>query len=365
MKRLLGPLLLAVLVIGVGAAIFFSVTQQVALSQVVTVKGLIGSEKEAFFTDPKVVEALRKGGVEVQYTKAGSRTIANTDLSKYDFAFPAGVPAASQIRKTHPSAKAYDEFFTPMVVASWKVIADILVDNGYAVKQGGYYTLDMAKYLDLVNKNTRWSALNNSSAYSVNKSILISSTDVTQSNSAAMYLSLASYVANGNNVVQSEEDVQRVLPLVGPLFLKQGFTEYSSEVPFQDYVSMGPGKAPMVMIYESQYINQAAQPNGISNDMALIYPEPTIYSKHTLVALTPNGQKLGELLQNDPELQRLAVENGFRNTKTELFKQVKKDHNLTLPDTLINVIDPPSYDFLEEMIVTIGQKLNPTPTPTK
>ena len=128
---------------------------------------------------------------------------------------------------------------------------------------------------------------------------------------------------------------------------------------------MGPGKAPMVMIYESQYINQATQPNGISSEMALIYPEPTIYSKHTLIALTPNGQKLGELLLNDPDLQRLAVENGFRNANTNLFKQVKKDHNLTLPDTLINVIDPPSYDYLEEMIVAIGQKLNPTPTPTK
>lgn len=357
MKRLLGPLLLAVLVIGVGTAIYFSAAQQFALRQVVTVRGLIGSEKEAFFLDPKVIDALRKGGIEVHFEKAGSRTIASTaDLSKYDFVFPSGVPAATRLRQDHKSAKAYDEFFTPMVIASWKPIASLLEANGIATNRGGYYTLDMKKYLDLVSTNKRWIDLQNNTAYKVNKSILITSTDVRQSNSAGMYLALASYVANDNNVVQSDEDIQKIITLVAALFLKQGFSEYSSEVPFQDYMSMGMGKAPMVMVYESQYINQSAQPNGISGDMVLIYPEPSIYSKHTLIALTPNGQKLGELLQNDPDLQRLAVENGFRNTNTDLFKQVKKNRNLNLPDTLVDVIDPPSYEILERMIQQIELK---------
>ncbi|MDD5369060.1 MAG: hypothetical protein PHQ40_08245 [Anaerolineaceae bacterium] len=356
MKRLLGPLMLVVLVIGVGTAIFFSVNQQLALRQIVTVKGLIGSEKEAFFRDPKVVDALHKGGVEVQFEKAGSRTIANTDLSKYDFVFPAGVPAATKLRQDPKFEKAFDEFFTPMAIASWKSIANILEANGIAKNQGGYYTLDMAAYLQIVTDGKRWSDLKNNADYNVNKSILIVSTDVRQSNSAAMYLALASYVANGNNVVQSDDDIRKVLPLVESLFLKQGFTEYSSEVPFQDYVSMGVGKAPMVMVYESSYINQAVQPEGISTDMVLMYPEPTIYSKHTLIALTPNGQKLGQLLQTDPDLQRLAVENGFRNANTELFKQVKKSRNLTLPDTLVDVVDPPSYEILEKMIQQIEQK---------
>jgi hypothetical protein len=351
MKRLLGPLLLVVLVIGIGAAIYLSATQQLALNQVVTVKGLIGSEKEAFFTDPKVVDALRKGGIVVQFDKAGSRIIAtDPKLNTYDFAFPAGVPAATKLRQNPNFKKAYDEFFTPMAIASWKTIADILVANGIAQDKGGYYTFDMTQYLDFVAKDKRWSDLKSNADYNVKKSILISSTDVTQSNSAAMYLSLASYVANDNNVVQSDDDIQKVMPIVKPLFLKQGFTEYSSEVPFQDFVTMGMGKAPMVMIYESQYIAQAAQPNGITSDMVLMYPEPTIYSKHTLIALTANGEKLGELLQTNPDLQRLAVENGFRNANTDLFKQVKKDRKLSLPDTLVDVIDPPSFDNLEKMI---------------
>jgi hypothetical protein len=354
MKRLLGPLLLAVLVLGVGAAIFLSVRQQITLNQVVTVRGLIGSEKEPFFQDPKVIAELRKNGIVVSYDKAGSRTIATTpDLSKYDFVFPSGVPAATRLRQDHPSAKAYDEFFTPMAVATWKPIAAILVANGLAKDQGGYYTLDMDAYLKAVAADKRWSDLVQNAAYNVNKSILITSTDVRQSNSAAMYLALSSYVSNGNNIVQSDAEIQKIMPEMSALFLKQGFTEYSSEVPFEDYLSMGMGKAPMVMIYEAQYIAQAAQPGGVGADMVLMYPEPTIYSKHILIALTPGGDKLGNLLATDPALQRLAVENGFRNTNVDLFKQVKKDRNLSLPDTLVNVIDPPSYEVLEKMIQQI------------
>jgi hypothetical protein len=242
-----------------------------------------------------------------------------------------------------------------MAIASWKPIADILVANGLAQNQGGYYTLNMDAYLKAVAANKRWSDLTNNQAYNVNKDILITSTDIRQSNSAAMYLSLASYVANGNNVLQDDSQIQAVFPLMSALFLKQGFTEYSSEVPFQDYMSMGMGKAPMVMIYEAQYIAQAAQPNGIRSDMVLMYPEPTIYSKHTLIALTPNGIKLGDLLLNDPVLQRLAVENGFRNNNLDLFKQVKQERNLNLPDNLVNVVDPPSYEILEKTIEQIQQ----------
>ncbi|HVN56446.1 MAG TPA: hypothetical protein VMT46_19120 [Anaerolineaceae bacterium] len=357
MKRVLGPLLLILLIIGVGAAIYFSANQQIALRQVTTIHGLIGSEKEEFFLDPKVIAALRKGGLEVQVDKAGSRTIATTpDLAKYDFVFPSGVPAAAKIRQDHKSAKAYDTFFTPIAVASWKPIADILVANGMATKQNGYYTLDMQKYLEAVQTNKRWSDLSQNSQYNVNKSILMISTDVRKSNSAAMYLSLASFVANGNNVVQSDQDIQTVLPVVESLFLKQGFSEYSSEVPFEDYLSMGMGKSPMVIIYESQFISRAAVPNGLSSDMVLIYPQPTIYSKHTLIALTAGGEKLGDLLLNDPDLQRLAVEHGFRNTHMDIFQQVKKDRNLSLPDNLVDVVDPPSYEMLEKMIQQIESK---------
>ncbi len=59
----------------------------------------------------------------------------------------------------------------------------------------------------------RWGDLDENTAYDVNKSILITSTDVRKSNSAAMYLALSSFVANGNSIVQSDAEVERVMPL--------------------------------------------------------------------------------------------------------------------------------------------------------
>jgi hypothetical protein len=104
-------------------------------------------------------------------------------------------------------------------------------------------------------------------------------TDVRKSNSAAMYLALASFVANEDNIVQSEAEVNAVMPLMESLFLKQGYVEYSLAVPFKDYLVMGMGKALLVMIYEAQFIYQAAMPDsGLGPEMVLMYPELTVVS---------------------------------------------------------------------------------------
>jgi hypothetical protein len=339
-------------------AIYFSASGALSARRVVTARGLIGSEKEEFFKDPRVIQALRKGGVNVQFEKAGSRQIAtNYDLSQYDFAFPAGVPAAEKLRREEGISKSYDVFFTPMAIASWKPIANLLEKNGLAKEQDGYYLLDMQAYLDMVTAGKRWKDLQGSDTYPVNKSILINSTDVRKSNSGAMYLALASFVENENNVVQSDAEIQQVMPLMEELFLKQGYTEYSSEAPFEDYLVMGMGKAPLVLIYESQFIQKASLNDGsISTDMVLLYPDPSIYTEHVLVPLSEAGERLGELLTTDPELQRLAVEYGFRNKELSYFREFIRNTGLTIPDNLISIIQPPSYEVLEKMIQQIEQK---------
>ena len=357
-RRILGPLLTIVLILGVGAAIFYSARDQILARQIITIRGVIGSEKEDFFQDERVIEELRRNGLAVQIDKAGSRQIATSfDLSEYDFAFPAGVPAAEKIRQKQGISASYDAFFTPMAIATWHSIADILVANELAKDEGGYYTLDVARYLQFVKEGTHWSDLENNAAYDVNKSILVTSTDIRRSNSAAMYLALSSFVANGNRVVQNDADIANVLPLMESLFLEQGYTEYSSEVPFEDYLVMGMGKAPMVMIYEAQYIYQSAQPNGgITEEMVLMYPSPNIFTKHILVPLSEEGARLGELLTSDPALQRLVVEHGFRNNETTYFREFSEGLKLSMPQTQVNVVEPPAYEVLEKMIQQIELK---------
>jgi hypothetical protein len=288
---------------------------------------------------------------------AGSRQIATTvDLSKYDFAFPAGQPAAVKIQQDHHAQATYVPFFTPMAIATFTVIGDLLKTAGVATASGGVYTLDVNAFLKLVAANKRWTDIPGNTTYSAGKSILITSTDPTKSNSAAMYIAISSYVANGNNIVQSPSDVQVVLPKVAPLFLRQGFTESSSEAPFDDYLSIGIGKDPMVMIYESQYVaREAAKDGSIKSDKALMYPSPTVLSKHTLVPLTNNGDAVGRLLVNDAKLQSLAVKYGFRTSDGAAFTKYLTDRGVTPPPQLVNVIDPPTYDNLEALINGIAQ----------
>ena len=354
-RRLLALALALVLVVGVVLAIGSQVVGRLA-PPTTPVHGLIGSEKLPFFQDQRVIDAFHKAGFDVSVQTAGSREIANANVAGQDFAFPAGVPAAEKLRRDHLNTQSFVPFYTPMAIATWKPIVDLLTQAGVIHQRAGYLGLDIAAYMDLVNKDTRWSDLPNNTTFPVNKSILITTTDVRKSNSAAMYLSIISYVANGNNIVELGPNVPALTQQLSPLFLKQGFSESSSEGPFEDYLVQGIGKAPMVMIYESQFLARAAANDGsITPDMELVYPEPTILSKHTFVSLTPVGQRLGQFLNDDPGMRQLATEYGFRTSDTNAFRTFVSDHQLTVPDTIIDVIEPPTYESLEAMISTLEQ----------
>ncbi len=369
-RRIAAILLGLVLVLGVGIGIVSSVRDSLAPAPV-TVSGYIGSEKAAFFADARVVAALKRGGFIVKVRTAGSREIATKDFTGIDFAFPAGAPAAEKIRREHPGTQSVVPFYTPMAIATWAPIVDLLTAAGVVSQtNGGYLALDVEAFMALVAKDTRWRDLPANTTYPVNKSVLITSTDVRTSNSAAMYLAILSYVANGRNVVETDPDGAKVLQAIAPLFLRQGYVESSSAGPFDDYLVQGMGKAPMVMIYEAQYLAQAAKGDGsITPQMRLVYPAPTILSKHTLVSLTPHGAELGSFLANDPELRSLALEYGFRTSDTAGFKAFLAAHSLSAPDTLIDVIDPPTYERLEAMIIALeqiyatGPAASPSPTP--
>lgn len=366
-KKLLGPALLGLLLIGVGTGVYLSATdhqataiqvKQVGTAAVMaTVRGLSGSEKIPFLTDPRVAAILQANGIQLEVRKAGSREIAlSPDLKSLDFAFPAGAPGANKVKSATKAKQEFTPFYTPMVIASWKPIADLLEENGIVKKQdGAWYVVDMPKLLVWMKEGKRWKDIPGNSVYPVNKSVLVATTDVRKSNSAAMFLALASYMANAEEVVSSDEAVQKVLPVVAPLFLRQGYQESSTAGPFEDYLSMGMGKAPLVMVYEAQFIEYLAKtPVAQRNpEMVLMYPSPTVFTKHTLVPLTNKGTRLGELLTTHPELQKLAAEYGLRINDGALFKKTQEARNIQVPTTLIDVIDPPSYEWMEKMIQAI------------
>ncbi|MFQ6394169.1 three-helix bundle dimerization domain-containing protein [Nocardia sp. KC 131] len=314
-----------------------------------TLHGVVGSEKVAFFSDPKVIDALARNGVKIEVDPAGSRQIATSiDLNKYDFAFPSSGPAAERIQRARNINAKYTPFSSPMAVATFQPIADLLTAAG-VIHPGPVATFDMARYLELARTDTQWDFLPGNTTYPVRKNIVVSTTDPRSSNSAAMYLAIASYVANDNTVVQGPAAEQSVLPAVSKLFVRQGYTENSSEGPFRDYLSAGMGPTPLVLIYEAQFVEAAAQ-GQVKPGMVLTYPSPTVLSKHTLVPLDAEGDRIGRLLSTDPQLQRLAAEHGFRTGDNAPFAKVTADNHVPVPADLIDVIDTPTYDTLEHLL---------------
>ena len=366
-RRLIAPVLAVALLAAVAAGVWYSNSRlrdesvaieaaKIARDKQVSLRGLIGSEKEPFFADARVQKALALQGISVNIEKAGSRVIASRyDATQFDFGFPSGAPAAQQLRSLSKASNVYTPFYTPIVFASWRPIAEILVANGMAAKQGDfYYIVDLPGLMATVEKGTRWKELKSSSEFATSKSVLVNSTDVRTSNSAAMFLALASYIANNQQIVQSQEDVDRVMPIVAPLFLRQGFQEQSSAGPFEDYLALGMGKAPLLVAYESQMVEfWLKNPERVKADMVLLYPRPTVYSKHVLVPYTPAGARLGAALENDPALRELAHEYGYRTGGDTKGPETWGKRGVKVPEVLVDVIDPPSYEWLERMITGI------------
>ena len=370
LQRFVGPLAAVALLAAIGGGVWYSNSHLKAenaaaahieseAAQALSVHGLIGSEKDAFFADQAVQAALARRHITVSVEKAGSRAIAHRfEPAKYDFGFPSGAPAAAELRGLAKAPETYNPFYTPIVVASWKPIADILKSNHIVEEREGiHYIVDLPALLKLIEAHRRWKELTGSAAFATNKAVLINSTDVRTSNSAGMYLALASYVANGQSVVQSQVEVDGVIPLMSELFLRQGFQESSSAAPFEDYLALGIGKTPLLIAYESQLVAfWLAHPERLKDDMVMLYPVPTVYSKHVLVPFNEKGRRLGEALERDPELQSLAHRYGFRTGGETHGPETWAQRGIHTPAVLVDVIDPPSHEWLEKMIVAIEQK---------
>lgn len=318
------------------------------------VTGVIGSEKSAFFADQRVKDVFAANGLQVRVDPAGSRQIATTvRLDDYDFAFPSSSPAADRLLAARPTARTYAPFSSPMAIATFAPIVELLTRAGVVGPDGT--TFDVRRYLQLAAAETRWDQLPGNTAFPARKNVLLSSTGLCQSNSAEMYLAIASYVANGDSVVADPGAAAAVTPTVQPLFTDQGYLPATTEVLFEDYQSAGMGRVPMALIYEAQYEAEQLGPDStLPPDARLLYPNPTVFSRHTLVPLNPAGDRVGELLSDNPELIKLAAEYGFRPTDPRPFTDALAAKGLPAPPTLVNVVEPPNYDTLERMLAGLG-----------
>ncbi|WP_217197245.1 hypothetical protein [Streptomyces buecherae] len=315
MKRILGIVLAFALIGGVITAVVLGRDDSEA-SGTTTVRGVIGSEKADFLNDPEVLDALADQGFAVETESSGSWDMKDMDLKGADFAFPGSAAPADALGRAHRvQGSPLRPFYSPLVVLARRPAAKTLAANGYVKLTGpagreGSGTLRMDPFLKAAGKDTTWQELKGSGEYAELKGTLsITSTDPLASNSGALYLATAAYVANGNRLVSDAEGVAAVTPLTRKLTAVQGRQNVNSEDLFRDF-TVGVG-TPLVLAYESQIAALLIRGDTVP-DLVVLYPDTTVFSDHTLVPLTEEGRKFGELLQRDPTLRGLAVRHGFR-----------------------------------------------------
>lgn len=365
MRRWVAASMAVVLAVALGVAIVSSsrnsratagagiAGQGAAAADLLVVRGISGSEKIPFLTDQRVVDRLRVLGLDLQVNSAGSRQIATeAELDTVDFVFPAGAPAAAGIEAKRPASASFTPFVSPMAIASWRPVVDALAAAGVAVDRGDHWELSLDGFLALFDSGRRWNEI----GFPSENRVMISTTDVRQSNSAAMYLALVSYTRNGHAIVSDRATADRLVEIIWPLFAQQGFLASSSQLPFDAFLVRGPGAVPLVLVYEAQFIAEAAaDPSPITSDMVLLYPTPNVFSTHTLLAYTDAGRALGEALSSDAELQALATEHGFRVDDAS-FRGFAAEHGLQVPGQIVDTVEPPTYEVLEYMIAAIESR---------
>jgi hypothetical protein len=342
------------------------------------VRGVVGSEKLAFFRNDRVEARFEDLGLSVDVRGAGSRQIATSvNLDEYDFAFPSSGPAAERLQR-RVNARESDvsrPFASPMVIASFESIAEILAtvddpvtphdDRVTREHDDGTWTFDVAAFMALAAQDRRWDELNQDQ-YPVHKDILVTTTDPRDSNAGGMYLGMVSHVANGDRVVRSPEQEQAVLPEVTDLFLEVGQLLPTSDPAFDNYLSQGIGNTPLLFTYESQVLEQVVGDDGRivldtedpNRDMVMMYPSPTVLSDHTLVPLNDRGTEVGRLLAEDGELQRLAALHGFRTADPERFRQVAEEcigERMPVRAEVVDVVPLPAFETLERLIGAIDR----------
>lgn len=323
----------------------------------VTVTGLIGSEKRTFFENADVKAELAKQGLVVQVDSTGSWTMREQAKSnpKLDFAFPSSSAPAQDIQRNWGLKDSPPvPFYSPLVIVTRESVAKVLWQSGMAaVDPAGVWTFQMDAYLAALESGRKWEDLPAAQGNAtLSGRLLVTTTDPESSSSGALYLALLSYVANNHQVVSDDAGVAKVRDVLYKATSLQGAQKSSSDEPFRDFEA-GVGR-PLVFGYESQVATLPLQGQSGEDKVVVMYPDTTVFSDHTMVARTPNGQKLASVLRDDDALHTLEAKFGFRTAdRPTAFAEQTKDHLPKLAPDLksanVRQADVPSLDYLTKL----------------
>lgn len=330
MKKYLGLLLL----VGV-VAIATLLTLKRPGSEPLVLRGYIGGEKSALVADPAFVALLKsRYGLVLETDKRGSiEMVTQADTTGKDFLWPSSAVALALYKDSgKPLVASETVLNSPLVLYTWDKVATALEKQ----------KIEFPELVKLAAAGKSWKALGVPELYG---NIVLYTTDPVVSSSGNLYAGLLQTVLGEG----STATVKR-------LIAAQGFQETSSDALFTQYVSRGMGDKPLVVGYEAQLIDFArTAPEKYAAQKAqlrVLYPKPTVWSSHPVLALTENGRKLITALQ-DPELQKLAWErHGFRSA-SGVVNDPKACGIDGVPASVESVVPVPSTKAMQALLAAL------------
>lgn len=353
-RTLLG---LVVLVVVAGAAVLLSqfdvsgLTRQVKAP--VNLSIYYGGEKAALLSNPSVQRILEgTHRITLTATKAGSIEMATSlDHTGRDCLWPSTMVAVELARDAGKPVMGDETIFnSPIVFYAWDEVADGLVRAGAVAERDGFLVADVKAIGAMIAEGVRWQEDLGLNIYGPFK---IFSTNPAKSNSGNIWSGLLATVFNGGET-PTERSLPEVLPQVEAYFEAMGFMEASSGDIFENFLKQGMGARPIIVGYENQLVEfvkaNATYADLIRQKIRVIYPEPTVFSSHPLISLTPDCGRLVEAL-TDPDLQAIAwAEHGFRTGLIGVQNDPAAITEARLPERVELVVPMPAAAVMAEII---------------
>ena len=313
----------------------------------VALKGYVGGEKMAFVENPRTIAALKSSALVMTSERAGSvEQVRDPKLlaTKPQFLWPSSAPLVELARRSTKVLKDEVIFNSPIVIYSWKPIAEGLIRAGIATREGAHYYVDARALIDAVLQRKSWKDLGQPDLYG---RVRLTATDPNKSNSGFMFAGLAANLLSGD--VATMDSLPGVLPKLTDLF--------------DDYVAGGPGAQPMVVGYENQLVEwiladkdrwkRIEGAGGPAKPVAL-YMKPTVFSAHPLIALGPEAIPLIEALMSKP-LQEIGWrDHGFRGPLGSVGAQTDPMIAGRMPDQITSVTPMPDIETMLTLLKSLS-----------
>ena len=245
---------------------------------------------------------------------------------------------------------------TPIVMYSWKPVAEALTKEGIVtIKDNIYYITDMNKLINYILTGKKWSDIGLDSIYG---SINVGSVDPVTSSPGATYYGLLLSIMAGGEV--NESNIEDALPKLKTFYEKSGYMNNTPADLFSMFLKTGMGAKPIIVDYEKSLIDFAnSNPDGwnqVKDDVVILYPTPTIWNSHCIAALSENGKTVLKAFE-DKEVSQIAWEKyGFRVGTTGGNYDVSKINIKGVPQKITSVTSGLKMEIYERLIEYLSQK---------